>query len=779
MKKIVFLCLFAYFLFALKYTSEEKRFLKSHPVIYFSAMEYWPVDENGNSIHTNFIGLLNRYGNLNIQPIYFKYWSEGFNAAKEGKTYGIAALSRSKKREKYFYYTPPYNYNPYYLIVKKGSDIHSFKDLKNKRVFVAKNSIIRELLKNKKIFLTYTKNPYKDLMRGKIDAVLTFYMPKTGFVKNLKVTKVFIDTSGEEHIGICKKYPVLYSVVLKAFKAIPYDEIEKIKEKYYFNPMPPVNVITPETTLKDLINPADVVLLFSTILFLFVIVYLFITRKYLNLKLKKFLMGIFTIEAFILAMIVYEIVMLNYYSNKILQVKSRSFNELFLTDKISESVFELNDAFIRKIKNRQTSYYALFAGKRNADGLKVLDKTLSYYLSPEFFHPSVLSKIAKIKIILNNLITLQDKVMKNLADISIYDSSFGYIMDQIKLIRNYIKNENDKEISLIKDKIKYQFLLFMAIALIFVLSNILLFIMIKKKIYKPITYLITTIQKHKKGISAGREYFYNDEMGILIKEFFSLQKQLGETIKALKEHKKNLEKEVKEEVRKRTCQEEVLLKQSRLALMGEMIDAIAHQWKQPLSLINLYLYRLKKEKNGNIEEISNDIKAQITHMVNTLNEFRNFFKDDKQKELICISTVVNNTMLLLKDDLIKNGIKVYISLEPDFCIMGISNEFKHLLITIIINAKDVFNEKNIKDRKIKISTREDENFYYLGIEDNAGGVPENIKDKIFDLNFSTKKEGSGVGLYLANRIAVKHTGVLNVTNTRNGAKFVFKIRKKG
>jgi signal transduction histidine kinase len=776
MKKLIILILTISFIFGVEYTKKEKEFLKNHPVIYFSAMEYWPVDENGNSIHTNFLKLINKYGHLNIQPIYYKYWSEGFEAAKNGKTEGIMALSYSKNRTKYFYFTKPYNYHPYYLIVKKDSDIGSFKDLKNKTVYIAKHSIIREILKNPDFKIVWSKTPYKNLAQGKIDAILTFYMPKNKYIKEFKVTKVFINKSGEEHIGISKNYPVLYSIIQKVIKEIPYDEIEKIKEKYYYNPMPPVTIVTPKVTLKELISPIDILILIVTIGFLFFLIYVYITKKYLHLKLKNFLIAIFTIESFILGMIIYETVMLNFYSNKILEIKSRSFNELFLTDKIEEAIIKLNNEFERKLNHQLTKYPNLF--KNNvvkAENLKVLDHTLHYYLSPKFFHPATLSRLAKIKLILKNLISLQQEVEQKRADISIYNTNFKYLINQIILVRNYIKNENDKEINLIKEKIKYQFMLLISVTLIFILANILLFIMIKKKIYNPITYLIEVIQKHKEGKNAQRKEFYNDEVGIMIKEFFDLQNKLNVTINELQEHKNNLEDKVKLETSKRLKQEEVLLHQSRLALMGEMIDAIAHQWKQPLSIITLYLALLQKDPS-NIANISESIQNQIKHMTNTLDEFRSFFKE-KEKQKICVQNIVDKTLLLLKDELTKNQIEIETKIDKNFCLEGIENEFIHLLITILSNAKEIFKERNIEKRKISISAYEDENYYYLSIEDNAGGIEEKILDKIFDLKFTTRKGGSGVGLYLAKQIALKHTGDLIATNTKNGAKFIFKIRK--
>jgi len=189
MKNIILFLTSISLLFGIEYSKKEKEFLKNHPVIYFSAMEYWPIDKCGNSLHTNYIKLLNKYGHLNIQPIYYKYWAEGFEAAKEGKTFRIMALSHSKKREKFFFYTPTSNYHPYYLIVKKESPVKEFKDLKNKNVYIAEKSIIREKLKNAPFKIVDSKEPYKDLAKGKIDAILAFYMPPNKYVKIFRTTK--------------------------------------------------------------------------------------------------------------------------------------------------------------------------------------------------------------------------------------------------------------------------------------------------------------------------------------------------------------------------------------------------------------------------------------------------------------------------------------------------------------------------------------------------------------------------------------------------------------
>ncbi len=764
-------------LFALQYTKKEQNFLKIHPVIYFSAMDYWPVDQNGMSIHTNYIKLLNKYGHLNIQPVFYHYWSEGFLAAKERKTNGIMALSFSKQRTKYFYFTPPYNYTPYYLITLKKSPIKTFKDLRNKKVYIAKDSIIREVLKHPDFKIVWTKNPYKDLVKGKINAILTFYMPQNNYIKYLKTSKAFINRAGEEHIGINRHYPVLYHIILKAMNAIPYSKIEKIKSEYYYNPIPPVIITKPKVTLKELISPLDIAIVLFVILFFFIVSYYYLTRKHLNLPLKKFLLAILAVESVILISIVYEIFMFNYYSDKILALKSKSFNTLFFTDKLEQNIIILNNQFLRLEKHKKNSYSQLFKGKPNADNLIIESKPLTYYLNPQIIHPSVLAKISEIKINLQNLINMQQQILKQKIPISLYETNYRHILRQFAIIRNYIYNENKKEAAFIKDKLKFQFTLMIAITLIFIFSNILLFLMIKNKIYKPILYLTQTVQNFKKGLFVEKKFFYKDEVGVLINEFFSLQRQLSDIIYELKKHKENLEKQVKEEVQKRIFQEELLLKQSRFAMMGEIIDAIAHQWKQPLTTIKL-LKDLYEHGDINKEEFIQNISQQIEFMQNTLNEFRNFFNNKKEQKIFSVKNITEKTLLLIKDDLIKHHITVKKEFLSDFYIKGYPNEFEHLILSIITNAKEAFNERNIKNRIITIKSYEDNDFYYYKISDNAGGIDEKIIDKIFDLNFSTKKDGSGIGLYLASLIAVKHSGILFAKNSKTGAEFIFKIKKE-
>ena len=246
---------------------------------------------------------------------------------------------------------------------------------------------------------------------------------------------------------------------------------------------------------------------------------------------------------------------------------------------------------------------------------------------------------------------------------------------------------------------------------------------------------------------------------------------------------KNLQIEVNHEIDKRKEQEKTILQQSKLAAMGEIIDAIAHQWKQPISIISLHVDLLQQKFEDGLldknymDKFKEKISLKINHMTNTLNEFRTFFNPNKELHKFDVQTVCKKVLLLTQDEFINNGINIQIKEINQFSLIGIENEFIHLILNIINNSKDAFNEKNIerKKRNITITLKSDTKKHSIEIEDNAGGIPDEIINHIFEVNFTTKdnNQGSGIGLYLSNLIAQKYNGLLKVQNGKNGAIFTY------
>ena len=229
----------------------------------------------------------------------------------------------------------------------------------------------------------------------------------------------------------------------------------------------------------------------------------------------------------------------------------------------------------------------------------------------------------------------------------------------------------------------------------------------------------------------------------------------------LDEYKNHLELKVEEEIKKREEKEKMLLQQSKLAAMGEMMDAVAHQWKQPINIVNMqvdminYDYEDGLINDEYIKEFQGKVSSQVKHMTSTLNEFRSFFRPSKEASNFNIKKMIEKVLLLVKDEFVKNRIIITVNDNGNFNLDGVENEFKHLILNIINNSKDAFNDNNRDDRKILINILEDETSKSIEIIDNAGGIPEHVIDDIFKANVTTKEEGkgTGIGLYMSSQIA--------------------------
>jgi len=243
----------------------------------------------------------------------------------------------------------------------------------------------------------------------------------------------------------------------------------------------------------------------------------------------------------------------------------------------------------------------------------------------------------------------------------------------------------------------------------------------------------------------------------------------------------NLQVEVDNAIEEIRQKDQMLFAQSKTAALGEMIDAIAHQWKSPLGIIKLYAETVEMELDytdtldkKEIKKYIEKTKYQINHLITTIDEFRSFFRPSSKIEDTPINAVINSVKKLMKDELIKNNIELEIKGDETSIFKLASNEFKHVLINLFSNSKDAFNDNNIiKTRKIVIEIICDKNKKELKISDNAGGIPENILTDIFKPNFTTKEQGkgTGVGLYMSKQIVEKNLGSIEVHNIENGACF--------
>ncbi|MEA3383487.1 MAG: PAS domain-containing protein [Campylobacterota bacterium] len=245
-----------------------------------------------------------------------------------------------------------------------------------------------------------------------------------------------------------------------------------------------------------------------------------------------------------------------------------------------------------------------------------------------------------------------------------------------------------------------------------------------------------------------------------------------EILKDITEDKKILEKLHE--------QEKLMLTQSRQAAMGEMISMIAHQWRQPLSIISMDAnniiadIELESLNEDVLKSTSFDIIRQTKELSKTIDDFKNFFKPNQEKEFLKIDDVIKDTIAVIGKSLKNNNIKLIITGDINSQINTFSRELMQVLMNIINNAKEAIVYNSIKDGYIKVEVKKYKNNLNIRISDNAKGIQKDIINKIFEPYFSTKElmNGTGLGLYISKTIIENHLqGKIEVENNQDGAVF--------
>jgi signal transduction histidine kinase len=249
-----------------------------------------------------------------------------------------------------------------------------------------------------------------------------------------------------------------------------------------------------------------------------------------------------------------------------------------------------------------------------------------------------------------------------------------------------------------------------------------------------------------------------------------------------------LEKKENEEIilRQNRELESMMLKQSRLAQMGEILNMVAHQWRQPLTnllLINeilVYRYREGEINDEEIDEFQKESTFQIKQMSKTIDDFKDFFHPRKEKVKFSLNDVVENLLYIIKPIFRESNIHININKEENLYLYGYPNEMSQALLNLLYNSKDAFIERDIKERYINIVLEKKQNQILLIVQDNAGGIPKDIIENIFKPYFSTKNnQGTGLGLSISKIIIEKHMeGSLFVENIKEGTAFIMRFKLK-
>jgi signal transduction histidine kinase len=289
---------------------------------------------------------------------------------------------------------------------------------------------------------------------------------------------------------------------------------------------------------------------------------------------------------------------------------------------------------------------------------------------------------------------------------------------------------------------------------------------------------------------SGEGDFFDDQFAGLLREIgadisFSLdslykEQERKRARQAL--HAETLERlRLSEELREK---EKVLILKSRQAAMGETIEYVAHQWKQPLNALSIYAQLMKKafldgtSSGVYLERMTGNIMEQVEAMTRTIGDFRNFIKPEGEARQFSLREALDGTLALIGDSLKASGITVETVEREDPRVTGYRNEYSQVLVNILTNAKDVLIERNISCPRIDIRLFREGRTSVAMISDNAGGIPSTIIDRIFEPYFTTKEssDGTGIGLYLAKIIIEKRmNGKIRVQNTEAGAEFRIEV----
>lgn len=317
--------------------------------------------------------------------------------------------------------------------------------------------------------------------------------------------------------------------------------------------------------------------------------------------------------------------------------------------------------------------------------------------------------------------------------------------------------------------------------------------------YKPNTTEISfkiiylkTVPKWNWIISTG---FYKDDLDLLIaKEEKLIEKRYEDTLnnllvitflvtiallilsfylsKIIKEKFKNYKTSIEHHIKENEKQYELLAQKTKLAAMGEMMENIAHQWRQPLSIISTASTGIKLHKEMNtlddkllLDSIDN-ITDSAKHLSSTIEDFRDFFRPDKEKTIFTLENAVKKTLNLINTQLTSRNIEIIKNIE-NISLEGFERELLQVLLNILNNAKDAL-EKIDGKKYIFINIFKENNKIIIKIKDNANGVPKNIIKRIFEPYFTTKhkSQGTGIGLYMSQEIVTRHMdGKIYVENS--------------
>jgi C4-dicarboxylate-specific signal transduction histidine kinase len=264
------------------------------------------------------------------------------------------------------------------------------------------------------------------------------------------------------------------------------------------------------------------------------------------------------------------------------------------------------------------------------------------------------------------------------------------------------------------------------------------------------------------------------------------QEELARKHRQLEDLNRTLEQRVDASVTELRTKDQLMIQQSRQAVMGEMINNIAHQWKQPLNNLALTIQAMACDYEAG-QATPEEMKAEnnrcldlIMFMSQTIDDFQNFFRADRHKTVYGIRQSISHAIRLISASLKDNGIKIVVEPGDEIQVIGYPNEYSQVLLNLMGNARDVFIERSVAAPLIAVRVLGEEGRAVVTVSDNGGGISNEVIRQIFNPYFTTKErdKGTGIGLFMSKNI-IEHQmgGSLTVENIEGGAQFRIDIPK--